>query len=76
VSTVSQIEAAVEGLPAQEKAKLRERLLAGGTATPKTGAELAALWPGCFHLTAPEADEFARDLTSDGQSQVKGSAWE
>jgi hypothetical protein len=74
--TAVEIEAAIERLPAAEQAKLRDRLL-GRTATkPKTGAELAALWPGCFHLTSQEADDFARDLEAAGQNPPKALAWE
>jgi hypothetical protein len=54
----------MDSLPAQDKAKLRDRLLSREAVSPKTGAELAALWPNCFHLNAAEADEFSRDLDS------------
>jgi hypothetical protein len=66
VSTVSEIELVIERLPVAEQARLRDWLLRRPlpvTETkPKTGAELAALWPTMFHLTTQEADEFARDL--------------
>jgi hypothetical protein len=62
MSTAVEIEAAIGQLPLEEQAKLRERLLERIATKPKTGAELAALWPLGFHLTTEEADEFARDL--------------
>jgi hypothetical protein len=65
MSTVFEIEAAIERLPSAEKAKLRDRLLERMATIPKTGTELAALWLACFHVTTQEADEFARDLEAD-----------
>ena len=62
MSTAVEIESALERLPSAEQAKLRARLLERTAAKHKTGAELAALWPSCFHLTQQEADDFARDL--------------
>jgi hypothetical protein len=61
MSTVVEIEAAIKRLPAEEQALLRERLVPRTATKPKTGADLAALWPNSFHLTMQEADEFARD---------------
>ena len=71
-----EIEAAIARLPAEEQASLRDRLLARPTTKPKTGAELAALWPNSFHLTPQEADEFARDLEAAHQNPPKALAWE
>jgi hypothetical protein len=76
MSTVVEIEAAIERLPSAEKAKLRDRLLERIATTPKTGAELAALWPKCFHLSTQEADDFARDLEAACQSPPKTLVWE
>ncbi len=76
MSTAGEIEAAIEQLPSAEQAKLRDRLLERTAMKPKTGAELAALWPMCFHLTPQEADEFARDLEAARQSPPKALAWE
>jgi hypothetical protein len=76
MSTAVEIAAAIEQLPLSEQAKLRDRLLERIETKPKTGAELAALWPTCFHLTTPEADEFARDLESARQRPPKALAWE
>jgi hypothetical protein len=76
MSTAAEIEAAIEQLPSAEQAKLRDRLLERTVTTPKTGAELAALWPACFHLTTQEADEFARDLEGDRQGPPKAVTWE
>jgi hypothetical protein len=76
MSTAGEIEAAIEQLPSAEQAKLRDRLLERTATKPKTGAELAALRPMCFHLTTQEADEFARDLEAARQNPPKAPAWE
>jgi hypothetical protein len=81
VSTVAEIESAIEGLPAGECHRLLNRLLAksaNGLAKPKTGAELAKLWPARFHLQSPEAEALAADLaeTRAQQPVVRPSAWE
>jgi hypothetical protein len=76
VSTVLEIEAAIEKLPVAEQATLRARLSERAATKPKTGAELAALWPGCFHLTTQEADDFARELESSRQFPPKALVWE
>ena len=76
MSPVVEIEAAIERLPSAEQAKLRERLLERTATKPKTGAELAALWPRCFHLTTQEADDFARDLEAGRPSPPKAMPWE
>jgi hypothetical protein len=68
MSTAVEIEAAIERLPSAEQAKFRDRLLERITTKPKTGAELAALRPKCFHLTTNEADDFARDLEADSHA--------
>ncbi|MBI3879836.1 MAG: hypothetical protein HY301_07195 [Verrucomicrobia bacterium] len=82
MSTFAEIEAAIEQLSAGELRRLRERLLArpdpAAATTPKTGAELAALWPKLFHLTATEADTLAADmdLARRRQSPPRSLAWE
>ena len=63
--TVTEIESAIEKLPAAELHELLGRLLAkssNGFTKPKTGAELARLWPARFHLTPSEAEALAADL--------------
>ena len=66
LSTVAEIESAIEHLPASEARRLLDRLLAksltNGFAKPKTGAELARLWPVRFHLQPAEAEALAADL--------------
>ncbi len=74
--TAVEIEADIDQLPVAERAKLRDRLLARTATNPKTGAELAALWPTSFHLTTQEADEFARDLEASRQNPPKALLWE
>jgi hypothetical protein len=59
MSTVAEIEAAIEHLTASERRRLREKLFSDAPASPKTGAELAKLWPGRFHLCPDEADALA-----------------
>jgi len=76
MSSLVEIEAAIERMPSAEQAKLRDRLLKCSGTKPKTGAELAALWPSCFHLTRAEADDFARDLEAARQSTPKALVWE
>jgi hypothetical protein len=76
MNTAVEIEAAIERLPSAEQAKLRIRLLERTETKPKTGAELAALWTKCFHLTTQEADDFARDLEAARQSPPKALVWE
>jgi hypothetical protein len=76
MNLVVEIEAAIERLPSVEQAKLRDRLLERVVTKPKTGAELAALWPTCFHLTKQEVDDFARDLEAVRQNPAKGLVWE
>jgi hypothetical protein len=75
VITAEQIEAAMDQLPSAEKTKLRGWLLERTSTMPKTGAELAAIWPGCFHLSTQEADEFALDLEAASQSRPK-AGWD
>jgi hypothetical protein len=69
MSTVAEIEAAIEKLPADQRQHLRERIeagtgrsLAAHATSPKTGAELARLWPNQFHLRAEEADALAVEM--------------
>ena len=81
MSTVAEIESAIEKLRADEVHRLLERLLAksaNGFTKPKTGAELARLWPTRFHLPSAEADALAADLddTRAKQPAVRPSAWE
>jgi hypothetical protein len=76
MSTAVEIEAAIARLPAEEQASLRDRLMARTATKPKTGAQLAALWPNSFHLTSQEAVEFERDLESAHQNPPKALAWE
>ena len=76
MSSVVEIEAAIEHLPSAEQAELLGRLLERTATKPRTGAELAAIWPKCFHLTAQEADDFARDLQTARQRPPKAATWE
>lgn len=81
MSTVAEIELAIEKLPAGEMHRLLDRLLAkstNGFTKPKTGAELAKLWPARFHLQTSEAESLAADLadTRARQPVVRPSAWE
>ena len=81
MSTVAEIESAIEELPAGEMHRLLDRLLAksaNSLAKPKTGAELAKLWPARFHLQTSEAESLAADLaeTRAKQPAVRRSAWE
>ncbi|MSU59147.1 MAG: hypothetical protein EXS35_13440 [Pedosphaera sp.] len=81
MSTVAEIESAIEKLPAGEVHRLLDRLLAkssNGVTKPKTGAELAKLWPVRFHLPPSEAEALAADLTDARAKQpvVRPSAWE
>jgi hypothetical protein len=82
MSTVAEIESAIEHLPANEARLLLDRLLAksltNGFAKPKTGAELARLWPARFHLQPAEAEALAADLDDSRakQTAVRPSAWE
>ena len=82
VSTVAEIESAIEHLPANEARRLLDRLFArsltNGAAKPKTGAELARLWPARFHLPPSEAEALAADLDDSRAKQpvVRPAAWE
>ena len=76
MSTAVEIEAAIERLPLAEQAKLRHRLLERIATKPKTGAELAVLWPMSFHLTTQEADDFARNLEAARQRPPKALTWD
>ena len=81
MSTVAEIESAIEHLPASEVRRLLDRLLAksnNGSAKPKTGAELAKLWPARFHLPPSEAEALAADLDDSHAKQpvVRPAAWE
>jgi hypothetical protein len=66
MSTVAEIEAAIERLPASDLRRLREKILSRAAETPvfkpKTGAELAKLWPARFHLPPAEADALAAEI--------------
>ena len=79
MSTVSEIETAIEHLSAPDVRRLMDWLLSRrANAVPKTGAELAKLWPTRFHLPEREAEALAADLDDahSQQSNVKPSAWE
>jgi len=76
MSTVAEIEAAIEHLPASERRRLREKLFSDTPTSPKTGAELAKLWPGRFHLRPDEADALATDINGGEKSPPRPSAWE
>ena len=81
MSTVAEIESAIEELPAGELHRLLDRLFAksaNSLAKPKTGAELAKLWSARFHLPTSEAEAFAADLaeTRAKQPVVRPSTWE
>lgn len=81
MSTVAEIESAIEKLPAAELHRLLDRLLAkstNGFTKPKTGAELAKLWPARFHLPPSEAEALAADLADARARQpvVRPCAWE
>ena len=81
MSTMAEIESAIGKLPAGELHRLLDRLLAKSTndfGKPKTGAELAKLWPARFHLQTSEAEALAADLaeTRARQPVVRPSAWE
>jgi hypothetical protein len=81
MSSVAEIEMAIEKLPPADQKRLRDWLLRRSQPseiTPKTGAELAAIWPTLFHLTSEEADDLARDLDADRRNQNPPQApeWE
>jgi hypothetical protein len=82
MSTVGEIEAAIDRLPAAEQCRVRDwlssRLLPAESMRAKTGAELAKTWSAGFHLTPTEADEFAADLDAlrARQAPPKAPAWE
>ena len=65
VSTVAEIESAIEKLPAGELHRLLDRLYAKSTSgfgKSKTGAELAKLWSVRYHLPPAGAEALAGDL--------------
>ena len=67
MSTVAEIESAIGKLPADELRRLLDRLFAkssNGLTKPKTGAELAKLWPARYHLQTAEAETLAADLAT------------
>jgi len=74
MTTAIDVEAAIERLPSAEQAKLREWFLERIATKPRTGAELAALWPTSFHLTTYEAEDFARDLEATRHDPPKARA--
>ena len=80
MSTVAEIEAAIEHLPANEKLRLRQRLLARPVAPlngrPKTGAELAGAFSARFHLRPDEADAFAAEMSAAKNSPARTPSWE
>jgi hypothetical protein len=75
MSTIAEIEVAIERLSPTDQARLRDWLLqrAQNTAPakPKTGAEIATGGSGRFHLTREEADDLARDLELDRRGQTE-----
>jgi len=66
MSTVAEIEAAIEHLPASELRRLREKFFSRSTAAPvvkpKTGVKLAEILPSRFHLRPAEADALAAEM--------------
>jgi hypothetical protein len=80
MSTVAEIEAAIERLPASDLRRLREKILSRAAETtafkPKTGAELAKLWPARFHLPLAEADALAAEMNGGKKSPPQSTPWE
>ncbi len=80
VSTVAEIEAAIEQLPVEEQRQLREWFVQRQQplvfVRPKTGAELAAGLPARFHLYPAEADALAWELNETKPSPSSPPAWE
>jgi hypothetical protein len=80
MSTVAEIEAAIEHLPASELRRLREKFFSRPAAAPvvkpKTGAELAEILSSRFHLLPAEADALAAEMSSARKSPPQPSAWE
>jgi hypothetical protein len=80
MSTVAEIEAAIEHLPASELRRLREKFfsrpIAAPVVKPKTGAELAEIFPRRFHLRPAEADALAAEMSSARKFPPQPSAWE
>lgn len=77
MSTVSEIESAIEKLPAGKLRRLLDRLVAkstNGFTKPKTGAELAKLWPARFHLPPSEAEALASDLATSRANPLLAAA--
>ena len=62
MSRVVDIESAIERLSAGDLRQLQEKLASRGAQLPKTGAELAKLWPCRFHLLPEEADALAEEM--------------
>ncbi len=72
MSTVNEIVSAIEKLSVGELRRLLDRLFArsaNGLAKPRTGAELAKLWPARFHLLPSEAEALAADLADSRSKQ-------
>jgi hypothetical protein len=80
ISTVAEIEEAIEHLPASELRRLREKFFShpidAPAIKPKTGAELAEIFPNRFHLRPAEADALAAEMSSAKKSPPQSSAWE
>lgn len=80
MSTVAEIEAAIEQLPVEEQRQLREwfsqRQQPPVPARPKTGAELAASLPARFQLYPAEADAMAWELNEAKLTPARPPAWE
>jgi hypothetical protein len=74
MTTLAEIESAVRDLPRPEKIQLLhfvEGQLQGENqlVLPKTGAELARLWPTRCHLDAEDATAFERELAEGRASE-------
>jgi hypothetical protein len=79
MSTVAEIEMAIEHLPAEDWLRLRQWLLSRpvpSAGRPKTGAELAATHARRFHLSPSEAEAFASELSAAKIASSKVPAWE
>jgi len=80
MSTVAEIEEAIEHLPASELRRLREKFFSrpvvASPIKPKTGAELAEIFSNRFHLRPAEADALAAEMSSAKKSPPQPLAWE
>ena len=82
MSTVAEIEAAMDRLSAEELRRLIDRLVSrsalAGAVRPKTGAELVSIWPRLFHLSPAEAEALGADVEAARARQPlpRPPAWE